>query len=91
MFGEVAAVEICFGIFVESLVRSLFGIIVEVLVEVSVREVDVLTGTCFESAYSSKWGSQVGLTDDVPLKYTVTIREIYTTVEKAKVSLIDGH
>ena len=34
---------------------------------------------------------QVGLTDDVPLTYTVTIREICTTVEKANVSLIDGH
>ncbi len=35
--------------------------------------------------------SQVGLTDDAPLTYTVTIREIYTTVKKAEVSLIDGH
>ncbi len=35
--------------------------------------------------------SEVGLTDDVQLKYTVTIREICTTVEKAEVSLIDGH
>ncbi len=33
----------------------------------------------------------MGLTDDVPLKYTVTIRGIYTTVEKGKVTLIDGH
>ncbi len=33
---------------------------------------------------------QVGLTDDVPLKYTVAIREIYTTVKKAEMSLIDG-
>ncbi len=33
--------------------------------------------------------SQMGLTDDVPLRYTVTIREIYTTVKKA--DLIDGH
>ncbi len=33
----------------------------------------------------------MGPTDDVPLKYTVTIRGIYTTVEKAKVTLIDGH
>ncbi len=32
-----------------------------------------------------------GLTDDVPLKYSVTIREIYTTVKKAEISLIDGH
>ncbi len=39
------------------------------------------------------WGRKAHLvTDDVPLKYTVTIREIYTTVEKGKVSLIiDGH
>ncbi len=34
---------------------------------------------------------QVGLTDDVPLEYTVTVREIYTTVKKAEVCLIDGH
>ncbi len=33
----------------------------------------------------------MGLTDDVPLKYAVTIRGIYTTVEKGKVTLIDGH
>ncbi len=33
----------------------------------------------------------MGLTDDVPLKYTVTIRGIYTTVEKGKVILIVGH
>ncbi len=33
----------------------------------------------------------MGLTDDVPLKYTVTIRGIYTTVEKGKVPLIEGH
>jgi hypothetical protein len=32
-----------------------------------------------------------GPTDDVPLKYTVTIRGIYTTVEKGKVTLIDDH
>ncbi len=38
-----------------------------------------------------KGKTQVGLADDVPLKYTVAIRGIYTTVEKAKVSLIDGH
>ncbi len=35
--------------------------------------------------------TQVGLTDDVPLKYPVTIREICTTVKKAEVSLIHGH
>ncbi len=35
--------------------------------------------------------SPVGLTYDVPPKYTVTIREICTTVQKADVSLIDGH
>ncbi len=34
---------------------------------------------------------QVGLTDDVPLKYAVTIRDMYTTVKKADISLIDGH
>ncbi len=34
---------------------------------------------------------QVGLTDDVQLKFTVTIREIYTTVKKAEFSLIGGH
>ena len=33
----------------------------------------------------------MGPTDDVPLNYTVTIRGIYTTVEKGKVTLIDGH
>ncbi len=31
----------------------------------------------------------MGLTDDVPLKYTVTKREIYTTVAKGKVTLMD--
>ncbi len=36
-------------------------------------------------------GTQVGLTDEVPLKYTVTIRDIYTTVKKAEVSLIESH
>ncbi len=33
----------------------------------------------------------MGLTDDVSLKYTVTIREISTTVEKGQVTLVDGH
>ncbi len=33
----------------------------------------------------------MGLTDDVPVNYTVTIRDISTTVEKGKVTLIDGH
>ncbi len=33
----------------------------------------------------------MGLTDAVPLKYTVTIRGLCTTVEKGKVTLIDGH
>ena len=35
----------------------------------------------------SKKGDK-GLADDVPLKYTVTIREIYTTVKKAEVFLM---
>ncbi len=35
--------------------------------------------------------TQVKLTDDVPLKYTVTIRKICTTVKKADISLIDVH
>ncbi len=34
--------------------------------------------------------TQVGLPDDVPLNYTLTISGIYTTVEKGKVTLIDG-
>ncbi len=38
-----------------------------------------------------RYSEQVGLTDDVPLKYTVTIREIFTAVKKAEVSLLDGH
>ncbi len=33
----------------------------------------------------------MGLTDDVPPKYTVTIRGIYTTVEKGQITLLDGH
>ncbi len=49
------------------------------------------TDACFFCVGFIRTRTQVGLTDDVPLKYTVTIREIYTTAKKAEVSLIDGH